>query len=44
MYNDENSRELSVAQMSNIAVFNIDNSQLSDKIIKDGGVLKLIDG
>ena len=38
-YNDENP----VQQMSNIAVANIDNGQLSDKITKEFSVLKLID-
>ena len=39
-YNQENA----VAQMSTIATSNVDNGQVSDKIVKEFNVLKLIDG
>ena len=39
-YNEENV----VNQMSNIATANVDNGQVSDKILKEFNVLKLIDG
>jgi 2-oxoglutarate dehydrogenase E1 component len=43
-YNDENFTDNPVQQMQNIAVANVDNGQVSDKILKEFNVLKLIDG
>ena len=39
-YNQENA----LAQMSTITISNVDNGQVSDKIVKEFNVLKLIDG
>ena len=43
-YNDNQSREIAVDRMSNIAVSNNDNGQISTKIKNEFNVLKLIDG